>query len=83
MAKKNGIASKALEIIGKLYDIEAQIKDFTADEKLQIRKAQAKPILTAFHVWLLEIKPTANLYSLMETACHGMQRLTQDTQNQA
>ena len=68
VAKKEGIASKALEVIGKLYDIEAQIKDLTADDKQQIREAKAQPILTAFHRWLLEIKPTVHAKGLLDKA---------------
>ena len=68
VAKKEGVASKALEVIAKVYDIEAQIKDLTTDEKQQIRKAQAKPILTAFHRWLLEIKPNVHAKGLLDKA---------------
>jgi transposase len=68
VAQKEGVASKALEVIGKLYEIEAQIKDLTANEKQQIREAKAHPILTAFHRWLLEIKPTVHAKGLLDKA---------------
>jgi transposase len=68
VAKKEGIASKALEVIGKLYDIEVQIKDLTSDEKQNIREAQATPILDAFHGWLLEIRPQVQAKGLLDKA---------------
>lgn len=68
VAQKEGIASKALEVIGKLYDLECQIKDLTSDEKQNIREAQAKPILDAFHGWLLEIKPHVQAKGLLDKA---------------
>ena len=68
VAKKEGIASKALEVIRTLYDIEDQIKDLTADEKQQIREAQAQPILDAFHGWLLEIKTKVQAKGLLDKA---------------
>lgn len=68
VAQKEGIASKALEVIGTLYDIEDQIKDLTADEKQQIRGEQAQPILDAFQGWLLEIKPKVQAKGLLDKA---------------
>lgn len=68
VAQKEGIASKALEVIGTLYDIEDQIKDLTADDKQQIRGEQAKPILDAFHGWLLKIKPKVQAKGLLDKA---------------
>jgi transposase len=57
VAKKEGIASKALEVIGKLYDLETKIKDLPCLEKQKIRLTQAQPILDAFHAWLLQVHP--------------------------
>jgi hypothetical protein len=57
LAKQEGIASKALEMIGKLYAIEAEIKDETSANKLKIRFEKSLPILGAFYHWLNEIKP--------------------------
>ena len=68
VAKKEGIASKALDVIGKLYDIESQIKDLTSEEKQHIRDAQAKPILEAFHGWLLETKLNVQAKGLLDKA---------------
>lgn len=68
VAKKEGMASKAIEIIGKLYVIEEQIKDLPSLEKQKTREAQAKPILDAFHAWLLEIKPQVQAKGLLDKA---------------
>ena len=57
LAKQEGIASKALEMIGKLYTIEAEIKDQSIDIKLKTRQEKSTPILDAFYQWLNEIKP--------------------------
>jgi hypothetical protein len=57
LAKQEGVASKALEMIGKLYTIEAEIKDQSIDKKLKTRQEKSKPILDAFYQWLNEIKP--------------------------
>ena len=68
VAKKEGITSKALDVIGKLYDIEAQIRDLTSDEKQQVRKTKATPILRALHAWLLEAKPHVQAKGLLDKA---------------
>lgn len=68
VAKKDGIASKALEIIGKLYDLEDQIKDLNEQEKQKEREAKAKPILDVFYDWLLKIKPQVQAKGLLDKA---------------
>jgi transposase len=57
--KKDGAASKALEIIGKLYDVERHMSDqtFTTDQIKTYRQEMSKPILKALHTWLVSIKP--------------------------
>ena len=57
LAKQEGIASKALEMIGKLYTIEAEIKDESINIKSKVRFEKSTPILDAFYHWLNEIKP--------------------------
>ena len=52
--KSKGLAYQALEIIGELYHIEAEIKDKSVEEKYQIRQEQAKPQLEKLHAWLLK-----------------------------
>ena len=57
--KKDGAASKALEIIGKLYEVERQMAEqkFTTDHIKTYRQEMSKPILEALHTWLISIKP--------------------------
>jgi transposase len=57
--KKEGVSSKALDIIGKLYDMERMLSEnnSTADEIKAYRQEHAKPLLEAFKRWLTEIKP--------------------------
>ena len=68
VAKREGIASKALDVIGKLYEIEEQIKNLSTEQKHKTRKAKGKPILDAFHKWLLEIKPHVQAKGLLDKA---------------
>lgn len=55
-AEKNdpGRSAYALEVFGRLYDIEREIKDGTADERNNAREKLAKPIWTGFGYWLEE-----------------------------
>jgi transposase len=57
--KKDGAASKALEIIGKCYDVERHMSEqnFTTDHIKTYRQEMSKPILEALHTWLISIKP--------------------------
>lgn len=50
--KKTGKADVAINLIGKLYAIEKQIKALGADEKYTARQQQALPILTDIRQWL-------------------------------
>ena len=51
---KTGKAVNALNYIGKLYKIEAQIRNSTAIAKKAVRRREAKPILKAYKKWLLK-----------------------------
>lgn len=57
--KKEGVSSKALDIIGKLYDMERVLREEnrTSDEIKAYRQEHAKPLLDTFKIWLIEIKP--------------------------
>ena len=46
------IAAEALERIGKLYDIEAEIRGRRPDERCSVRNARAGPQLKALRSWL-------------------------------
>ena len=49
---KIGKADWAINHIKKLYRIETEIKDKTAEEKQRIRKEQSQPLLVEFKKWL-------------------------------
>lgn len=51
-ATDSPIAGEALARIGKLYEVEAQIRGKPPDERRQIRQARAGPQLTELHAWL-------------------------------
>ncbi len=50
--RKTGKADVAINLIGKLYAVEKQIKALSADEKHIARQQQAQPILTNIRQWL-------------------------------
>ncbi|WP_240778739.1 IS66 family transposase [Shewanella sp. SNU WT4] len=52
--KKAGKADVALNLIGKLYGIEQQIKGKSAGEKYVIRQQKSKIIINELHQWLLQ-----------------------------
>lgn len=52
---KSGKAGDMLEKIGKLYDIEREIKDLPFEERKVIRQEQAKPKLDAIYSFLQKI----------------------------
>lgn len=47
-----GLASEAIEMIRKLYEIEDTIKEKSIEERYQIRQAESKPALDEFRNWL-------------------------------
>lgn len=47
------VASKALQYIGQLYDIERQAKDMNNDARLHLRQLLAKPLADKYHGWML------------------------------
>ena len=51
-AGKSQIAETALAQFGKVYDIEREIKDATADERKAIRQQRTRPIIDALHQWM-------------------------------
>jgi transposase len=54
--KKTGKVDVAINLIGKLYGIEKQIKEKSVEDRLAIRQSQAKPIVKILHDWLIEHK---------------------------
>lgn len=52
VSNKSQIAAQALQSISALYDIEREVKNLTADERLRIRQARARPLADALHQWM-------------------------------
>jgi transposase/FtsZ-binding cell division protein ZapB len=48
-ANKSQIAHSALEQIGRIYDIEREIKELPPDERRRMRQERSKPLLDALH----------------------------------
>ena len=53
ISNKSQIAAQALQSISALYDIEREVKNLTADERLRIRQACSRPLADAFHQWMV------------------------------
>ena len=49
---RSQLAGFALEQLGKVYEIERQAKDLSADQRQSIRQQQTKPALDALHQWM-------------------------------
>src|SRR5574337_1867482 len=47
------IAGHAVALIGKLYEIEAEIKALAAEDRRRIRQQRAKPVAEQLHDWLV------------------------------
>jgi transposase len=54
-ANQSPVAAEALERIGALYVIEAEIRGRPPDERAKIRQARAGPLLESLREWLREI----------------------------
>lgn len=46
-----------MEQIGKLYQIEKEIRELTPDERYKQRQERSKPLLDVFFKWLYTLKP--------------------------
>ena len=51
-ANKSAIAGTALELIGKLYEIERDVRSLDEPTRLQQRRSLAAPIADALHDWM-------------------------------
>jgi transposase len=49
---KSAVGQQALELFGKLYDVEREVADMDAERRRSIRQEKAKPIGMALHEWL-------------------------------
>ena len=52
--KSYGVADKALEYFGKLYEIEDEAKDLSNEDRYKLRQEKAIPIRNEFFTWLKE-----------------------------
>ena len=56
VSNQSQIADQALQYIAQLYAVEREVKNLHADERRQIRQAQAqaqaKPLVDAMHKWM-------------------------------
>src|SRR5450631_2482097 len=54
VAHKSPVAAEAIERIAALYAIEKEIRGHPADQRRQVRNAQARPLLDSLKQWLEE-----------------------------
>ena len=57
-ATKSPVAEKILAWIASLYGVEKKAKDIDCAACKQLRLEEAKPVLFAFHAWILQVHPT-------------------------
>lgn len=55
-ANKSLVAAQALDAIARLYQIERQAAGLNASARQTLRMNEAKPLLDAWHVWLIETR---------------------------
>jgi transposase len=53
-AHKSPVAAEAIERIAALYAVEKEIRGHSADERREVRNAQARPLLDSLKQWLEE-----------------------------
>ena len=53
VSNKSQIAQSALEQIGRIYDIEREIKELPPDARQRIRQGKSKPLLDALQQWMI------------------------------
>ena len=54
-ATKSPLAHEALQRIGALYAIEADIRGQTAEQRKQVRQQRSRPLVETMHTWLTEL----------------------------
>ena len=52
VANKSTLAATALEWIGQLYQVEAEIRDLDPEQRAAARRDRSKPIAESLHAWL-------------------------------
>ncbi|MFW6346905.1 MAG: IS66 family transposase [Halomonas sp.] len=68
--KPTGYAGKALASIRKLYRVEEQAAELSADERYRLRQAQAVPLLNELRAWLDTALPQVPPRSAVGKALH-------------
>ena len=51
-SSKSQIAEQALSYISALYDVERDVKNLTADERLRIRQVRSRSLADGLHQWM-------------------------------
>jgi transposase len=54
-ATNSPLAHEALQRIGALYAIEADIRGQTAEQRQQVRQQRSRPLVEALHTWLTDL----------------------------
>ncbi len=51
-ANQSQIAQRALEQLARIYEIEREVKEISAEQRLAVRQERTKPALDALHEWM-------------------------------
>ena len=51
-ANQSQIAQSALEQLARIYEIEREVKELSAEQRLAVRQERTKPVLDALHKWM-------------------------------
>jgi len=64
LAKANApIATETLQRIAALYEIEARVRGKSAADRLAVRQAESKPLVTELRIWFDAVSETARSWS--------------------
>lgn len=58
VATKSPLAEQALKWIAALYMVETKGRDVDCAARQQLRQTESKAILTSFHAWMMQVRPT-------------------------
>jgi len=82
---KAPIATETLQRIAALYEIEARVRGKSADDRLAVRQAESKPLVTELRVWFEEQiaklparSPTADAIRYALNHWDGLKRFLED-----
>ncbi len=60
---ESGKIKEALQRIGELYAIEAEVRGCSADQRLAVRKARAAPLMQSLYDWIQQQMKTLSRHS--------------------